>query len=96
MGVLDDPKVIGIGEIGLDYSRIEHDKRKQQVAFEAQLSLADQYDLPAMLHIRDAFDEAYAMVKRIGVPRVVVHCFTGGRTEAKRWLDMGAYLSFRG
>jgi TatD DNase family protein len=95
LGILEDPKVVGIGEIGLDYSR-GSDKAKQQVAFESQLVLADRYDLPAMLHVRDAFEDAYQLVRRIGIPRLVVHCFTGDKTEAKRWLDLGAYLSFSG
>ncbi|NIZ40058.1 TatD family hydrolase [Entomospira entomophila] len=96
IGLLSDPKVIGVGEVGLDFSRQDIDRRKQQTAFEVQLTLANQYDLPIMLHIRDAFDEAYQMVKRVGHPRLVIHCFTGDRDEAKRWLDLGAYLSFSG
>jgi TatD DNase family protein len=93
---LSEPKVIGVGEIGLDFSRSEDDKDKQRTAFDVQLTLADQYDLPAMIHIRDAFDDAYHMVRRMGIPRFVIHCFTGDKHEAKRWLDLGAYLSFSG
>lgn len=88
--------IVGVGEIGLDFSRAESNRNEQIIAFESQLILAKQYNLPAMLHIRNSFDESYEIVKRMETPKIVVHCFTGDKNEAKRWLNLGAYLSFSG
>lgn len=95
--LIDMPRVVAIGECGLDYY-YEHSPREfQRAAFAAQIALARIHDLALVVHTRDAWDETFAILQVEGVPeRVVFHCFTGGPAEAERALALGAYLSFSG
>ena len=95
--LLDAPRVVAVGECGLDYY-YEHSPRDvQRAAFAAQIALARIHGLALVVHTRDAWDETFAILRIEGVPeRVVFHCFTGGPDEAVRALEMGAYLSFSG
>ena len=97
LALLDAPRVVAVGECGLDYY-YEHSPRDfQRAAFAAQIALARIHDLALVVHTRDAWDETFAILLVEGVPeRVVFHCFSGGATEAKRALELGAYLSFSG
>ncbi len=99
------PKNVCVGEIGLDYSYFEleaaaqfADKGKafQHNLFSEQLEIAHNAHLPVMLHVRDAHEDALALVKNAGVSQGVVHCFTGKVEIARKWLDAGFYLSFSG
>jgi TatD DNase family protein len=95
--LLDAPRVVAIGECGLDYY-YEHSPRDvQRAVFAAQIALARIHDLALVVHTRDAWDETFAILQVEQVPeRVVFHCFTGGPAEARRALELGAYLSFSG
>ena len=88
-------KVVFIGEIGLDYSK-NIDKNKQIELFEMQLSLAKELNIPPMLHIRDAFDDTYDILKANYIQGGVVHCFSSNKDDAKCFLDLGFCLSFSG
>jgi TatD DNase family protein len=92
-----DPVVVGVGECGLDYY-YEHSSRKdQRLAFAAQIALAHELGLTLVVHTRDAWDDTFEILSVEGAPeRWVLHCFSGGPGEARRGLDMGAYLSFSG
>ncbi len=100
------PKVVGIGECGLDYYRLpeggDHEaiKAAQRAAFSGQLDLAYELGLPVMIHCRDAHDEVASILEECrdaGRPiRGNVHCFTGTWTEAQRYLALGFYVSFTG
>jgi TatD DNase family protein len=92
---LQHEKVIAVGEIGLDYTYASS-KHAQQNLFAAQLEAAKALQKPVMLHIRDAHDDALAIIKELHSERGVVHCFTGPPAAAKQWLDLGFYLSFSG
>jgi TatD DNase family protein len=94
---LDDPNVIAVGEAGLDYF-YEHSPRDvQRTAFAAQIQLARERDLPLVIHTRDAWDDTFDVLMAEGTPqRTIFHCFTGGPDEARRCLDLGAFLSFSG
>lgn len=94
---LADPAVVGIGEIGLDY-HWDTPVDAQIKAFAAQLSLARELNLPVAIHARDAMDDVYAMLKAAGVEQFggVIHSFTGDAADAKRFLDLGMYISFSG
>ena len=89
--------VAGIGEGGFDLF-YEHSARdEQEVAFRAQVQLAHELDRALVIHSRDAWDDTFAVLADVGAPaRTVFHCFTGGPDEARRALDLGAYLSFSG
>jgi TatD DNase family protein len=91
------PKVIAIGECGLDYYRLEKDtKQKQEDAFVQQIQLANKLGKPLMLHIRNAYEDALAILKREATVRGDVHFFAGDWTIAKQFLDLGFTLSFTG
>lgn len=99
LGVLDSvgPEVVAVGECGLDYFYDHSDRGAQREAFAAQIDLACRRDLALVIHTRDAWDDTFAVLAGAGVPpRTVFHCFTGGPDEARRCLDLGAWLSFSG
>jgi TatD DNase family protein len=89
--------VAGIGEGGFDLFYEHSAREEQEVAFRAQVQLAHELDRALVIHSRDAWDDTFAVLHDVGVPaRTVFHCFTGGPGEARRALDLGAYLSFSG
>jgi TatD DNase family protein len=92
-----DPKVVGVGECGLDYYYEHSPRDAQRDAFAAQIALAAQKDLALVVHTRDAWDETFGIIDAEGPPaRWIVHCFSGGPDQARQALDRGAYLSFSG
>lgn len=89
-------KVIAIGEIGLDYYHKNADPEIQKKWFIEQLRLAKEFDLPVLLHIRNAFEDAYEIVKQEKITKGVLHCFTGTNEIAQKFLKLGFYVSFAG
>jgi TatD DNase family protein len=97
VALLDQPKVVAVGEAGLDYYYDHSPRDVQQVIFAAQIALAQARDLPLVIHTRDAWDDTFRILDREGIPRrTVFHCFTGGPDEASAALARGAYLSISG
>src|SRR5205814_7845786 len=95
--LLDNPEVVAVGECGLDYHYDHSPRPQQRDAFAAQIALAREHGLALVVHTREAWDDTFAVLEAEGVPeRTVFHCFTGGAAEARRALDLGAYLSFSG
>jgi len=103
--LLKDPKVVGIGECGLDYYRCEEESiAKQKVAFKEQIDLANEFNKPLMLHIRNnpedkihnAYFDALDLLKKYGKVKGDVHFFAGNLEEAKAFLNFGFTLSFTG
>lgn len=94
---LEDKNAVGIGEIGLDY-HYDTPVDAQKYAFEAQLDLAKDMHLPVAVHSRDAMDDVYKMLANKHVQDFggVIHSFTGDVEDAKRFLDLGMYISFSG
>jgi TatD DNase family protein len=89
--------VVAIGETGFDLFYEHSDRAEQETAFRAQIALAHRLDRALVIHSRDAWDDTFRVLADGGVPtRTVFHCFTGGPAEARRALDLGAYLSFSG
>lgn len=91
------PRVVGIGECGLDYY-YEHSPRDIQMpAFAEQIALAKQHNLSLVIHTRDAWEDTFNVLDSEGMPEnTIIHCFSGGPDEARACLDRGAYLSFSG
>jgi len=92
------PKVVALGEVGLDYFYTHSPKETQMEIFRKTLTIAKKHDVPIMLHVRDAHQDTLRLLKEIGLPPKggVIHCFTGGEVEARDYLDMGFYLSIPG
>jgi TatD DNase family protein len=89
--------VVGVGECGLDYHYDHSPRPVQRQAFAAQVELAVDLDLALVVHTREAWDDTFEILAAAGPPRRwVLHCFSGGPTEATRGLEMGAMLSFSG
>ena len=91
------PKVVAIGEIGLDYYWKENPPREfQQRVFRAQLALARELDLPVIVHDREAHGDSLAIVKEYPEVAGVFHCFSGSPEMAEELLKRGWYLGFDG
>jgi len=91
------PKVIAIGECGLDYYRLESDtKEVQKEVFIQHIELANKLGKPLMLHIRNAYEDALEILKTHAKVKGDVHFFAGNSDIAKQFLDLGFTLSFTG
>ena len=88
-------KIVGIGEIGLDYYHNDMNKETQKEFFEKQLDLAEKYDLPVVIHSRDSIQDVYDILKK-HKNRGVIHCFSGSIEMAKLFIDLGFYLGIGG
>jgi TatD DNase family protein len=95
--LIDRPGVVAVGEAGLDYYYDHSPRDAQRQAFAEQIQLAHQHRLPLVIHSRDAWDDTFDVLAAEGTPEhTVFHCFTGGAPEARRCLDIGAFVSFSG
>jgi TatD DNase family protein len=95
--LLDHPKVVAVGEAGLDYHYDHSPRQKQRDVFAAQIALAHALGLPLVIHTREAWDDTFAILDREGTPeRTVLHCFTGGPDEAVAGLERGMFVSVSG
>ena len=90
------PRVLAIGETGLDYYYDHSPRDTQREVFRRQLGLAKKLDLPVIIHTRDADDDTIALLKEESPSRGVIHCFTSGEKLADCVLEMGFYISFSG
>lgn len=99
-----DDRTVAIGEVGLDYFRLDEGPvpsedtiRIQMAAFDESIECAKDRGLPLVIHTRDAFADTYGHLKELAASHpAVIHCFTGSMEEAMLWLDLGCYLSFTG
>ena len=88
-------KIVGIGEIGLDYYHNDMNKDKQKEFFVKQIELAERYDLPVVIHSRDSIQDVYDILKEHHT-RGVIHCFSGSLEMAKLFIELGFYLGIGG
>ncbi len=93
---LGNPRVVAVGEIGLDHYVGDLDPAGQQRLFEAQLAIARNAALPVLLHVRKAHDAVLGSLQRIRVAGGIVHAFNGSLEQARRYLDLGFLLGFGG
>ena len=93
--LLSHPKVVAIGEIGLDYYWPEPDHETQKRVLIEQLKLARELQKPVILHVRDASEDALTILKAHPV-RGVMHCFSGSPETAREVLKLGLYIGFTG
>ncbi len=94
---LSKPRVVAVGEIGLDYYYDNSPKAEQIEAFRRQMDLAENFDLPVEIHTRDAEDDTIEILKDYkGKVNGIIHCFTGTQKLATAALDCGYNISFSG
>lgn len=92
---LNNKKIVAIGEIGLDYHYEEYDKDKQIELFESQLKLAEKYNIPVIIHSREATLDTINILKKYKV-KGVIHSFSGSLETAKEYIKMGFLLGVNG
>lgn len=95
---LHDARVSAVGEIGLDYHYDLSPRDVQQGVFARQIGTAKEFGLPVILHVREAFDDAFSILEQEGWPEAgtLLHCYTADAEEVKRWVDAGCYIAFGG
>lgn len=95
---LGDPRVAAIGEVGLDFHYDHSPRDDQRAAYREHLALAHEFDLPVVIHLREAHDEGLAILKEIGIPSAgaILHCFNLGWEVAEPFVELGAHVSFAG
>jgi len=97
--LLGHPKVVAVGEIGLDYHYDFSPRERQREVFARQLEVGAGAGLPVIIHTREAWEDTLELLQSIWKPTGlggVMHCFSGGPEEARRALDLGFHLSFSG
>ena len=93
----NDKEVVAVGEIGLDYYYEQAPRDKQVHAFEAQMALAEEYQLPVQIHTRDAEPETIEILKKFdGRVKGLIHCFTGTKILAEKALEYGYNIAYSG
>ena len=94
--LLHDPRVIGVGECGLDYFRMRSPKDDQIRTLEAHVAMSNESGKPMVVHVRDAWTDVLEVLGREGAERVVIHCFSGDADIARECAERGYRLSFAG
>ena len=93
--IKSNPKIKAVGEIGLDYHYDGYDRDRQILLFTQQLELAQELELPVIVHSREAWEDTMEILKKYR-PRGVVHCFSGSAEIAAEILKLGMYIGFTG
>lgn len=96
--LLDDARVVAVGETGLDYFRDFTPRAQQQAGFERHIELAQETGLPMFLHERDAYPDFYDILARhrSSLSNLVVHCFTGSEEALDAYLSLDCYIGITG
>ena len=97
--LLRHPRIVGLGEIGLDYHYDFAPREVQSEVFEKQLALAAAARKPIVIHTREAWEDTLTLLERCWKPTGfggIMHCFSGGPDEARQAVDLGMHLGFGG
>jgi TatD DNase family protein len=92
----DDPRLVGVGEIGLDHFVAGLDRERQRHFYIEQLKIAREHDLPVILHVRRSADALLAGLRRVTVAGGIAHAFNGSEQQARSFVDLGFALGFGG
>ena len=92
---ISNDKIVAIGEIGLDYHYTKDNKEEQKKLFEIQLKLAEKYNVPVIVHSRDATEDTINILKKYKV-KGIIHSFSGSLEVAKQYINMGFLLGING
>lgn len=95
---LNNPKVIGIGEVGLDYHYTKENKEKQKELFIKQIGLANKYNKPLVIHTRDAIEDTYNILKEYKNENIKIdlHCYSGSLEMAQKFIKLNAKFGIGG
>ena len=95
---LADPRVAALGEVGLDYHYDLSPRDVQRAVFRRQIRLAKECELPLVLHVREAHDDALAIMREEGFPKAgtLLHCFNLDWATLEPWVEAGCYVAFGG
>ena len=93
---IDDPRLVAIGEIGLDFFVPGLDAAHQTWLYAEQLKIARDFDLPVLLHVRKSQDQILAQLRRAGVRQGIAHAFNGSHDQAHHYVTHGMKLGFGG
>lgn len=93
---IDDPALVAVGEIGLDFFMPDQDRQRQAHFFVEQLKLAREFGLPVILHVRRAQDMVLKHLRRWPVSGGIAHAFNGSHQQARMFVDLGFALGFGG
>ena len=98
MGLAANPKVLAIGETGLDYYYNHSEPHEQKLAFREQITLSKDLGLPLIVHCRDAYRDTLQLLSGKGLKKNsgIIHCFSGDMEFAQKVIDLGLYISFSG
>ena len=94
--LLSHPKVVALGEIGLDYHYDDTNKDVQKYAFDAQMKIAERIGIPVVIHDREAHGDTMDIIKRYPKVTGVMHSFSGSAEMARQLCDLGWSISFSG
>jgi TatD DNase family protein len=93
--LLQNPKVVALGEIGLDYYWDDVPERKQKEIFLKQIDIAKRYNKPIVIHARDAYEDTFQILKAAN-HYGIMHCYSGSAEMAKRYIEIGFKISLAG
>lgn len=96
LAALADPKLVAVGEVGLDYHYQPFDRRQQIRLFEQMIELALKQNLPLVFHVREAFDDFWPIVDNARVKNAVLHSFSDNSTNLQKAIDRGFYIGTNG
>ena len=93
--IKNNKKVVAVGEIGLDYHWDKDNKEKQKDLFKKMIDISKEFNLPVVIHSRDAFQDTYDILKESNV-KGDIHCFSGNLDNAKMYIDLGFVIGIGG
>lgn len=93
---INNPKIVGVGEIGLDYYWHNDNKDKQKKLFIDQIELAIKYNKPIVVHSRDAAEDTYEILKNYKGKKIVMHCYSYSLEMAKKFKELGVMFGIGG
>ncbi|MBI3649386.1 MAG: TatD family hydrolase [Actinobacteria bacterium] len=94
--LLDDPRVVGVGETGLDFFRMNSPRQDQERAFRLHIAWSRETGKPLVVHVREAWPDVLRLLDEGSAEQVVIHCFSGTTTEAQECARRGYFVSFAG
>jgi TatD DNase family protein len=94
--LLHDPRVVGVGECGLDYFRMRSPREDQLRVLATHVAWSNESGKPMVVHVRDAWPDVLDVLERERAEHVVIHCFSGDADIARRCVDRGYWVSFAG